>query len=53
MKVHILQSHLDKFPQNLDSFNDEQEERFLQDIKGNGGKIPGKVEYQHDIITGY
>jgi hypothetical protein len=27
----------------VDSFSDEQEERFLQVVKGNGGKIPGKV----------
>jgi hypothetical protein len=52
MKVHILQSHLDKFPQNLDIFSDEQEERFLQDIKGNGERYQGRWNV-NDIITGY
>jgi hypothetical protein len=42
---------LDKFHENLGSFTDEHEEIFLQDIKGSGEKIPGKVECQYDIIT--
>jgi hypothetical protein len=52
MKICILQSHLGKFHGNLGSFTEGQEERFLQNMKGNGGKIPGKVECQHGIITG-
>lgn len=33
IKVHYLYSHLDRFPDNLGDFSDEQGERFHQDIK--------------------
>ena len=33
IKVHFLFSHLDEFPENLGAYNDEQGERFHQDIK--------------------
>lgn len=33
IKVHFLNSHLDKFPENLGDVSDEQGERFHQDIK--------------------
>jgi len=33
IKLHYLFSHLDRFPQNLGDFSDEQGERFHQDIK--------------------
>ena len=33
IKVCLLKSHLDSFPENLGSVSDEQEERFHQDIK--------------------
>ena len=33
IKVHFLQSHLDKFPNNCGDVSDEQRERFHQDIK--------------------
>ena len=33
VKMHYLFSHMDRFPENLDSMNDEQEERFNHDLK--------------------
>ena len=33
IKVHFLHSHLDRFPENLSDFSEEQGERFHQDIK--------------------
>ena len=33
IKVHFLHSHLDRFPENLGDFSEEQGERFHQDIK--------------------
>ena len=33
IKVHCLHSHLDRFPENLGDFSEEQGERFHQDIK--------------------
>ena len=33
LKLHFLHSHLDKFPENLGHFSEEQGERFHQDIK--------------------
>ncbi|XP_061443081.1 uncharacterized protein LOC133365351 isoform X1 [Rhineura floridana] len=33
IKVHYLHSHLDRFPDNLGDFSEEQGERFHQDIK--------------------
>lgn len=33
LKLHFLHSHLDKFPDNLGDFSEEQGERFHQDIK--------------------
>ncbi|GBM62497.1 hypothetical protein AVEN_145982-1 [Araneus ventricosus] len=33
LKVHILDSHLDYFPENLGAVSEEQGERFHQDIK--------------------
>lgn len=33
IKVHYLHSHLDKFPDNLGDYSEEQGERFHQDIK--------------------
>ncbi|GFX82409.1 uncharacterized protein TNCV_2870901 [Trichonephila clavipes] len=33
VKVHFLHSHLDYFPENLGAVNEEQGERFHQDIK--------------------
>ena len=33
IKVHFLHSHLDKLPENLGNFSEEQCERFHQDIK--------------------
>ena len=33
IKIHYLHSHLDKFPENLGDYSEEQGERFHQDIK--------------------
>ena len=33
IKIHYLRSHLDNFPENLGDVNEEQGERFHQDIK--------------------
>lgn len=33
LKVHFLHVHLDKFPENLEDFSEEQDERFYQDLK--------------------
>jgi hypothetical protein len=33
LKVHVLHSHLDFFPENLSDVSDEKGERFNQDIK--------------------
>ena len=33
IKMHYLFSHMDRFPENLGSMNDEQGERFHQDMK--------------------
>lgn len=33
LKLHFLHSHLDKFPENVGHFSEEQGERFHQDIK--------------------
>ncbi|XP_051155678.1 uncharacterized protein LOC127278157 [Leptopilina boulardi] len=33
LKMHFLHSHIDKFPENLGDFSEEQGERFHQDIK--------------------
>ena len=33
IKVHFLDSHLDKFPDNFDDFSDKQRERFHQELK--------------------
>jgi len=33
IKMHFLYSHLDKFPENLGDFSEEQGERFHQNIK--------------------
>ncbi|GFV51081.1 uncharacterized protein TNCV_4743581 [Trichonephila clavipes] len=33
IKIHFLHSHLDRFPQNLEDFSEEQGERFYQDLR--------------------
>ncbi len=37
-KVHFLNSHLDKFPENLCDISDEQGERFHQDMERYQGR---------------
>lgn len=33
IKMHFLYSHLDRFPENLGDFSEEQGERFHQDLR--------------------
>jgi len=33
LKIHFLHSHINKFPENLGNYSEEQGERFHQDIK--------------------
>ena len=33
LKLHFLHLHLDKFPENLGDFSEEEGERFHQDVK--------------------
>jgi len=42
IKLHFLYSHLDRFPGNLDDLNDEQGERFHQDISEMEVKYQGR-----------
>ena len=42
VKLHYLDSHLDKFPENLGDVSDEQGERFHQDIKVMEERYQGK-----------
>ena len=46
IKLHYLFSHLDRFPQNLGDFSDEQGERFHQDIKVMEDRYQGRWD-QH------
>ena len=42
IKLHYLDSHLDKFPENLGDVSDEQGERFHQDFKVMKERFQGK-----------
>lgn len=42
IKVHYLHSHLDRFPENLGDFSEEQGERFHQDIKTMENRYQGR-----------
>lgn len=42
IKVHYLHSHLDKFPENLGSYSEEQGERFHQDLKEMEDRYQGR-----------
>ncbi|GBO46167.1 hypothetical protein AVEN_168626-1 [Araneus ventricosus] len=48
LKVHVLDSHLDYFPENLGAVSEEQGEIFHKKYKGNGDAISRKMECQHD-----
>ena len=48
IKLHYLFSHLDRFPQNLGDFSDEQGERFHQDIKVMEERYQGRWD-QHTM----
>ena len=51
IKLHYLFSHLDRFPQNLGDFSDEQVERFHQGIKVMEERYQGRGD-QH-MMTEY
>lgn len=42
LKIHMLYSHLDVFPENLGAVSDEQGERFHQDISFIEKRYQGK-----------
>ena len=42
LKIHLLVSHLDFFPENLGEFSDEHGERFHQDILAMDKRYQGK-----------
>lgn len=42
LKIHLLDSHLDFFPENLGDVSDEQGERFHQDIAGMERRYQGR-----------
>jgi hypothetical protein len=42
LKLHLLDSHLDFFPENLGAVSDEHGERFQQDISNMGKRCRGK-----------
>nr|XP_047125236.1 uncharacterized protein LOC124807409 [Hydra vulgaris] len=44
IKVHFLHSHLDRFPDNLGSYSEEQGERFHQDIKVMEERYQGRLD---------
>lgn len=48
IKIHYLQSHLDRFPENLVDFSKEHGERFHQDIK----TIEERYQGRWDIYDG-
>jgi len=42
LKIHLLDSHLDFFPDNLGAVSDEHGERFHQDISALGKRYQGQ-----------
>lgn len=42
LKIHLLHSHLDFFPENLGDFSDEQGERFHQDMAAMERRYQGR-----------
>ena len=42
LKIHMLHSHIDDFPENLGDVSDEHGERFLQDISRMEKRYEGK-----------
>ena len=51
IKVHYLDSHLDRFPENLGDLSEEQGERFHQDIKIIEERYQGK--WNANMVTVY
>ena len=50
-KVHYLDNHLDKFPENLGDYSDEQGERFHQDINVREERYQGR--WDKDMMADY
>ncbi|GBN53257.1 hypothetical protein AVEN_77874-1 [Araneus ventricosus] len=59
LKIHFLHSHLEFYPENLESVSDEHGARFHQDISNMGARNRGKwnpkmlADYFLDIENGY
>ncbi|XP_071052774.1 uncharacterized protein [Onthophagus taurus] len=51
VKLHYLHSHLDKFPDNLGDYSEEQGERFHQDIKIMEERYKGR--WDHHMMADY
>ena len=51
IKVHFLDSHLDRFPENCDELSDEQGERFHHDIKSLEERYQGRWDTK--MMTDY
>ena len=51
IKVPFLHSHLDRFPENLGGFSEEQDERFHQDIKVMEERYQGR--WDRHIMANY
>ena len=43
LKIHMMHSHLDFFPENMGAVSDEHGERFRQDIATTGKSFKGKL----------
>lgn len=46
IKLHFSHSHLDRFPENLGDFSEEQGERFHQDIRTMEERYQGRWDSQ-------
>lgn len=51
IKLHYLHSHLDRFPDNLGDYSEEQGERFHQDIKTMEERYQGR--WDHHMMADY
>ena len=51
LKVHILDSHLDKFKENMGAYSEEQGERFHQDILDFERRYQG--QYNENMMGDY
>ncbi|GFU49023.1 uncharacterized protein TNCV_2333161 [Trichonephila clavipes] len=52
IKIHFLHSHLDRFPQNLGDFSEEQGERFHQGLRTMEERYQGWWDQPEDSARG-